>query len=47
MKMGPSAGTVDLHQLWYQLGIHEENDSIVFDDTAPLAWVRKAIEQGS
>jgi hypothetical protein len=34
---------VDLSKMWKELGIREEGGKILFDDTAPLAGVRKAI----
>ena len=33
----------DLAALWKRLGVRAEGDSVVFDDTAPLASVRKAM----
>jgi hypothetical protein len=35
--------TVDLDALWKKLGVKEVNGQVVFDDTAPLAAVRRAI----
>ncbi len=46
-KMALNPGSIDLHQLWSQLGIIESNGGITFDDSAPLASIRKAIENGS
>ena len=34
---------VDLEALWHQLGVQREGRSVVLDDTAPLADVRRAI----
>ena len=34
---------VDLGKLWRELGVRKNGDSVVFDDKAPLAAVRKAI----
>ena len=34
---------VDLDQLWRDLGVAFENDEIVYDDSAPLAHIRKAL----
>ncbi len=34
---------VDLPLLWNQLGIHQEDDHIVFDDAAPLSRIRMGI----
>jgi hypothetical protein len=42
-KMGAQPMTVDLPDLWKQLGIAREDGKVVFDDRAPLAGVRKAI----
>ncbi len=36
--------TVDLKAIWQDLGVKEDGSTITFDDTAPLAAVRKAIE---
>ena len=38
--------TVDLSKIWQELGITVCGDSIKFDDNAPLANIRKAIENG-
>jgi hypothetical protein len=38
--------TVDLAALWKQLGVVPRGRSVVFDDSAPLAAVRKAITGG-
>ena len=38
--------TVDLGKIWQDLGITVCGDSIEFDDRAPLAHIRKAIENG-
>jgi hypothetical protein len=35
--------TVDLDQLWRDLGVEKRADSVVFHDDAPLASIRKAI----
>ena len=34
---------VDLPQLWQRLGIELRGDSVLFDDSAPLASIRQAI----
>jgi len=34
---------VDLPDLWKQLGVGRENGKVVFDDSAPLASIRRAI----
>ncbi len=36
-------GTVDLPALWKRLGIALRGDAVVYDDAAPLAFVRRAI----
>jgi hypothetical protein len=35
--------TPDLNALWKQLGVISTGDTVQFDDSAPLASVRKAI----
>jgi predicted metalloprotease with PDZ domain len=42
-RLGLRAETVDLAALFKQLGVRREGDTVVFDDDAPLAAVRKAI----
>ena len=42
-QMGSQPVTVDLEALWRQLGISRRGDTVVFDDKAPSAEVRKAI----
>lgn len=39
--------TVDLPKLWQQLGVKKQGDTVVFDDKAPEAGVRKAITSGT
>jgi hypothetical protein len=34
---------VDLNGLWQQLGVKDQDGTVVFDDSAPLAAIRKAI----
>jgi hypothetical protein len=41
MKANPFP--VDLEQLWRDLGVGFEGDTIVYDDDAPLAYIRKAL----
>ena len=41
--MGSKPVKVDLGSLWHQLGIKRQGKTVVFDDTAPLANLRKAI----
>jgi hypothetical protein len=38
---------VDLDDLWHRLGVRARGGSVVFDDAAPLAGVRRAISAGS
>jgi hypothetical protein len=42
-QMRATPVTVDLDGLWKKLGVIEQNGHIVFDDSAPLAAVRRAI----
>jgi hypothetical protein len=42
-QMKATPVTVDLDGLWKKLGVIEQNGHVVFDDTAPLAAVRRAI----
>jgi hypothetical protein len=42
-QMKATPVTVDLDGLWKKLGVIEQNGHIVFDDSAPLAAVRRAI----
>jgi hypothetical protein len=37
---------VDLDQLWRDLGVGFDGDIIVYDDSAPLAYIRKALLRG-
>ena len=39
--------TVDLPKLWQQLGVKKQGDTVVFDDKASEAGVRKAIMSGT
>lgn len=39
--------TVDLEQLWSDLGIRRVGDGLVFDDSAPLAKIREGIAGGN
>lgn len=39
----PTPGAAELEALWRQLGVQADGDSVRFDDSAPLAAVRKAI----
>jgi hypothetical protein len=42
-RMKGDPAPVDLERLWRELGVGFENDAIVYDDTAPLAHIRKAL----
>jgi hypothetical protein len=42
-RLGSRPETTDLAALWRQLGISRSGDSIVFNDNAPLAAVRRAL----
>jgi hypothetical protein len=42
-RLKDDANPVDLRTLWQQLGVAEKDGSVVFNDDAPLADVRKAI----
>jgi len=44
-KMSATPQSVDLDKLWKDLGIDSSGGRIVFNDTAPLASIRKAITQ--
>jgi hypothetical protein len=42
-KMKAAAGPVDLKALWKELGVRHQGGTIEFNDTAPLAPIRRAI----
>lgn len=42
-RMAPRAERVDLEGLWRRLGVARRGESVVFDDTAPLASLRLAM----
>jgi len=42
-EMGPKPVMPDLASLWRELGLRPNGESLEFDDTAPLAAIRKAI----
>lgn len=42
---GPKPVTPDLAALWRDLGVKAQGDSVAFDDSAPLAGIRKAITE--
>ena len=41
--MGPKPVTPDLAALWRDLGLRPRGEALEFDDSAPLAAIRKAI----
>jgi hypothetical protein len=45
-RMGSKPVDVDLPALWKRLGISVEKSGIVYDDTAPLAAIRRSIATG-
>jgi hypothetical protein len=45
--MGSSPHPVDLGELWRQLGVVVTEEGVHFDDTAPLASIRRAITTGT
>ena len=45
-KMRATPVSPDLDQLWKDLGIKYDGERVTFDDSAPLAAVRKAIGGG-
>ena len=44
-EMGPKPVTPDLAALWRDLGVKMQGESLTFDDTAPLAAIRKSITE--
>lgn len=42
-RLAKKPGTVDLNQLFTRLGVRAQGDSVVFDEHAPLAVLRKSI----
>jgi len=44
-QWGPKAMTPDLDKLWRELGVRSAGNTIEFDDTAPLAAIRRAITE--
>jgi hypothetical protein len=44
-KLSASPVAPDLDELWHQLGVERRAGTLTFDDSAPLAAVRKAITQ--
>ena len=45
-KMKDKPVTVDLDNLWRQLGVAHKDGTATFDDRAPLAPIREAISTG-
>ncbi len=45
-RMGDTPVNTDLADLWKQLGVQAKKEQITFDNSAPLAAVRRAIELG-
>jgi hypothetical protein len=43
MRSSPAA--IDVVELFRQLGVTERNGVIVYDDDAPLAWIRRRITE--
>jgi hypothetical protein len=43
LQMGPKPMSVDLADLWKQLGVIREDGKVAFDRKAPLAAIRAAI----
>jgi len=46
-KMKATPVHVDLDRLWNRLGVKPRGSEVVFDDSAPLAQVRRAIVSGA
>jgi len=44
---GPKPVTPDLSSLWRDLGLQAQGESLEFDDTAPLAAIRKSITEAT
>jgi hypothetical protein len=44
-EMGPKPVTPDLAALWRDLGLKSQGENLEFDDTAPLAAIRKSITE--
>ena len=42
-EMGLARHAIDLDRLWRDLGVHIDGHRLSFDDSAPEAWMRKAI----
>jgi hypothetical protein len=46
-RLGAHSDTTDLAALWRQLGISREGRTVVFNDAAPLAPIRRALTGGN
>ena len=46
-RMKASPVSPDLDQLWKELGVERQGETVVFDDTAPLAAIRRAITESA
>lgn len=44
-RMGRKPGAVDLERLWAKLGVRLERGGVLYDDSAPLASVRKSMSE--
>jgi hypothetical protein len=44
-RMKAAAFSPDLDQLWKELGVERRGENVVFDDSAPLAAIRRAITE--
>jgi hypothetical protein len=42
-RMGPTASDVDMERVWRRLGVTLDGETVRFDDSAPLAAVRRGI----
>ena len=46
-RMRATPVSPDLDQLWKELGVERRGKTVVFDDTAPLAAIRRAITESA
>jgi hypothetical protein len=46
-KMGRKRGDVNLGDVWRRLGVSRKGNAVAFDDTAPLARVRRSMTEGA
>ena len=44
-RMGMRPGAVDLPAIWTKLGVHLDHGTVVYDDSAPLAAIRKSMTE--